>query len=375
MLDIHNRNFYSNSSQYSILLTLQAHCVMLAIMTHQKYALKRSIEIVKAIIIAQHKLFDAVFSENTPEIQAILHQMIHGKPHHKSFKLYYLLKCFLFSGGGDQSNLAYYVKQKYQPTFNRIRRAVKLAQCPKLATFEAFEGCRYQKTASTCNEPAFLGGCPLPAFDMKRGNLNHMAFSLYFFLRDMAGRDFYAYVSQHFGTSQLVAGTINEVLQTFIRKITAIANVGPKLAHMALSGLFLTRYLGWDYHRVGLYMIAVDSLVHNFLHRTGILDKYQLDHAYGPRCHTENGCSGVVQDLASRIDCREFNPSLPAHFPRFIQYQLWAYCAKDGENICNGNKCKPGKSNPACVLHQQQLCAQLPPQRPAQQHGDQYFFS
>ena len=90
-------------------------------------------------------------------------------------------------------------------------------------------------------------------------------------------------------------------------------------------GLFLTRYPGWDYRRVGLHMIAVDSLVHNFLHRTGILADYEVDHAYGPRCHRQTGCLGVIQDFASHIDCREFNPTLPAHFPRFIQYHMWAY--------------------------------------------------
>jgi hypothetical protein len=98
---------------------------MLAIMLRQKKTLKRSVEIVKQIIIAQQKLFDEVFVEDTLGIQAILHQMIHGKPHDKSIKLYqYLLECFLFSGGGDQSNLAYYVKQKYKPTFNRVKQAV-----------------------------------------------------------------------------------------------------------------------------------------------------------------------------------------------------------------------------------------------------------
>jgi hypothetical protein len=101
----------------------------------------------------------------------------------------------------------------------------------------------------------------------------------------------------------------------------------------------------------------------------GILDSYQLDHAYGPRCHAQNGCLGVIQDLASRIDCREFNPTLPAHFSRFVQYRIWAYCAKNGETICNLNKYKPGKPNPECVLHQQRLCAEFPPQRPAQQGG------
>jgi hypothetical protein len=181
-------------------------------------------------------------------------------------------------------------------------------------------------------------------------------------------------VTEHFGQGQPSGGAINDLLQTFIGKVTTIANVGPKLAHMALSCLFLTTYPGWDYRLVGAHMIAVDSLVHNFLHRTGILASYQLDHAYGPRCHAQSGCLGVIQDLANRIDCREFNPTLPPHFPRFVQYHIWAYCGQSGENICNGNKCKPGKPNPACVLHHQQLCAEFPPQKPAQQAGDPFLF-
>lgn len=73
-----------------------------------------------------------------------------------------------------------------------------------------------------------------------------MAFSLYFFLRDVCRRDFYAYVTKHFGQGQVSGGAINDLLQTFIGKVTRIANVGPKLAHMALSCLFLTTHPGWD---------------------------------------------------------------------------------------------------------------------------------
>jgi hypothetical protein len=334
-----------------------------------------SIDIVKQIITAHQKLFVDIYLTDSPEVEAIVDQMIHAKLHHKSIKLYqYLLEAFLLSGGGDQSNQGYYAKQKHKPTFNRVKQAVKAGQCPKLAGFEAFTGCGYRKTTRKCNEPAWLSTCPLPTFDMKRGPLNLMAFSLYFFLRDVAGGDFYRYVTEHFGQSQPSSGAINDLLDGFIGKVTTIANVGPKLAHMALSCLFLTAYPGWDYRRVGAHMIAVDSLVHNFLYRTGILDNYQLDHPYGPRCHAQNGCLGLIQDLAKHIDCREFNPSLPPHFPRFIQYHIWAYCGQAGENICNGNKCKVGKPNPECVLHQQQLCAELPPQRSAQQPGDPFLF-
>jgi hypothetical protein len=132
---------------------------------------------------------------------------------------------------------------------------------------------------------------------MKRGALNQMVFSLYFFLRDVCRRDFYTFVREHFGEGQLTAGAVSERLHDFIGKISAIANVGPKLAQMALAWLFLTRSPGWDYRQVGLHMIAVDSLVHTFLHRAGILDSYQVEHAYGPRCHAEAGCLGVIHDL------------------------------------------------------------------------------
>ena len=91
---------------------------------------------------------------DSPEIEAILHQMIHGKLHHKSIKLYqYLLESFLLSGGGDQSNHGYYAKQQHKPTFNRVKQALKAAQCPKLATFETFKGCGYRKTKPSAVNP------------------------------------------------------------------------------------------------------------------------------------------------------------------------------------------------------------------------------
>ena len=147
------------------------------------------------------------------------------------------------------------------------------------------------------------------------------------------GGTFTPIVTEHFGEGQLSDGAINDLLHDFIGKVTTIANVGPKLAHMALAWLFLTRYPGWDYRQVGLHMIAVDSLVHNFLHRTGILAGYQLDHAYGPRCHAQNGCLGVIQDLTSRIDCREFNPTLPAHFPGSFSTTFGLIAARAGKTF------------------------------------------
>ena len=129
-----------------------------------------SIEIVKQIIMAHQKLFVDIYLTDSPEIEAIVDQMIHGKLHHKSIKLYqYLVEAFLLSGGGDQSNHGYYAKQNHKPTFNRVKQAVKAAQCPKLAGFETFKGCGYRKTTHKCNEPAFLRTCPLPSVRHETG--------------------------------------------------------------------------------------------------------------------------------------------------------------------------------------------------------------
>src|SRR3954468_10701151 len=85
-------------------------------------------------------------------------------------------------------------------------------------------------------------------------------------------------------------------------------------------------------------MIAIDTLIHNLLHRTGTLAQCEAEHAYGPACYAPQGCASIVRALASEIDARTFDPRFPATFPRFVQHALWAFCAQDGRNVCNGNQ-------------------------------------
>ena len=59
---------------------------------------------------------------------------------------------------------------------------------------------------------------------------------------------------------------------------------------------------------------AVDTLVHNFLHRTGILARFRATHPYGAACYRPGGCADIIARAARQIDVRAFNPSLPA-FP------------------------------------------------------------
>jgi hypothetical protein len=108
---------------------------------------------------------------------------------------------------------------------------------------------------------------------------------------------------------------------------------------MALSSLLLgagKRRPLWV--EVGATFVAVDTLVHNFLHRTGILSRFCADHPYGDSCYQPGGCAGIIGLVAANIDARQFNPTFPPTFPRFVQSAIWGYCAEYGLNVCNGNR-------------------------------------
>jgi hypothetical protein len=85
-------------------------------------------------------------------------------------------------------------------------------------------------------------------------------------------------------------------------------------------------------------MIVIDTLVHNWLHRTGILRRFRASHAYGPRCYRPGGCAGIVRQVSARIDARRFNPNFPRNFPRFVQRAIWNFCSQTGFDECNGNR-------------------------------------
>src|SRR6185295_2174420 len=107
----------------------------------------------------------------------------------------------------------------------------------------------------------------------------------------------------------------------------------------ALSSLLLgapSKLRRWP--EVGASMIAIDTLVHNFLHRTGILRRFGAAHAYGATCYRRGGCADILQAVAARIDARAFNPDFPMVFPRFVQHAIWRYCAQNGLDVCNGNR-------------------------------------
>ena len=124
-----------------------------------------------------------------------------------------------------------------------------------------------------------------------------------------------------------------------IEPMREIYGVSDKVLAMALSCLLLgaPKKMGlWI--EVGGRLIAIDTLVHNFLHRTGILARFNANHLYGGACYRPGGCADIIAAVAQAIDARQFNPAFPRTFPRFVQHAIWRYCSQNGLDVCNGNR-------------------------------------
>ena len=75
---------------------------------------------------------------------------------------------------------------------------------------------------------------------------------------------------------------------------------------------------------------------------------------------TPLGVAPPVRRLAHEIEARAFDPSFPATFPRFVQHALWAFCAQDGLEVCNGNQVEDSRAcaNSSCPVFK--TCARVP---------------
>ena len=182
--------------------------------------------------------------------------------------------------------------------------------CPKLATYWTFHGCGYRKSACSCAVPTRLPQCIVPALPMRNGRLAQSAVALYLFLRDVCGGDLIGWIDDHLSRS-------NEPnAAPIIDALRHIHGVSDKVLSLALVTLLLggrPRDSRWQ--SAGARLIVIDTLVHNWLHRTGILNDLDARHFYGPKCYGPDGCADYSP--ASRFADRR--PSLrgrqPSGFP------------------------------------------------------------
>jgi hypothetical protein len=251
-----------------------------------------------------------------------------------------------YQGISDQ--VAYeYMEKHGRATWRDIEQNLaKGVSCPKLESYWRFHGCRYDKVSRTCAEPEHLGCCPLPSHVLRNGRLNQTAYSLFLFIRDVADGDLIGWIDRQLQAAESPTGPdrLARMAAALIEPLREIYGVSDKMLTMALSLILLGAPKKMDlWTEVGGSMIAIDTLVHNFLHRTGILARFSADHAYGAVCYRRGGCADIIQAVAERIDARQFNAAFPQTFPRFVQHAIWRYCSQSGLDVCNGNRIDDAK--------------------------------
>ncbi len=231
------------------------------------------------------------------------------------------------------------------------------AACPKLTAFTTYVGCGYQKTGPNCTNPAALKGCLVPKLPLRKGRLNEQAISLYLLIRDRCGGDLVGFIDCTIAIALEQSDPVTIAREAILAAFTSIVGVSRKLASMMCAELLLSAgdsRPAW--REVGKSMVAVDSLVHAWLHRTGILTAYRSSHPYGTRCFGLRGCEWIIRDLAERLaGGGHGQPS-----PRELQHAIWRFCAADELAICNGWRIPARSSCEQSECPLWQGCARLP---------------
>jgi hypothetical protein len=177
---------------------------------------------------------------------------------------------------GVSDSIAYgYMEQHGRVRWHDVATVLADApSCPKLTCYWAFEGCGYRKGSGLCANLEHQPACPLPKHDLRNGRLNQTAYSLFLFMRDLAGGDIVGWIDERLAMIDpvLVCDRPARLRQALLEPLGYIYGVSNKVLAMALSELLLAgdaKRPAWI--EAGTVMIAIDTLVHNFLRSSSAL--------------------------------------------------------------------------------------------------------
>jgi hypothetical protein len=91
-----------------------------------------------------------------------------------------------------------------------------------------------------------------------------------------------------------------------IEPLRELYGVSDKVLAMTLSCVLLGAPKDLIWLEAGGAMIAIDTLVHNFMHRTGILRRCGVEHGYGSGCYRKGGCADLIALASKNIDASVF---------------------------------------------------------------------
>jgi hypothetical protein len=274
----------------------------------------------------------------------------------------WLMTSFSFQGISDRVARGY-INKHGTVTWAGIETGSKNAcSCPKLRSYWQFENCRYDKTSFTCSEPEYIDACPLPKPRLRNGRLNQTAYSLFLFVRDHADGNLVGWIDRQLESARdtTAAELVAARQEALIGPLRNVYGVSDKVLMMTLSTLLIgARNHRPNWFDTGKAMIAVDTLVHNFLNRTGILKECGVPHAYGLGCYEPGGCAEIIRTVADRIDTHMLHRAFPRRFPRFVQNAIWRLCAGDGLNLCNGTRIDDRQSCQISYCHLYRRCGRI----------------
>jgi hypothetical protein len=259
--------------------------VHIRVQAHDRSSVDRSARLVSRIcrIAATQSLIDDA------RVGLARHGVIAAVQRHDTPAIFnWLIDALSYQGVSD--SIAYgYMEQHGRIRWQDIADGLaEQPSCAKLRSYWVFEDCWNQKVANSCASPEGRADCPLPRHDLRNGRLNQTAYSLFLFLRDLADDDIVAWIDCRLAmvSSEPAANRPARLCQALVEPLGHVYGVSNKVLAMALAELLL----GGDAKRpvwieAGTVMIAIDTLVHNFLHRSGILRAFNGEHLYGPRCY------------------------------------------------------------------------------------------
>jgi hypothetical protein len=107
--------------------------------------------------------------------------------------------------------------------------------------------------------------------------MNQSAFSLYFFMRDIADRDFVGWLESVIVAARHNADDFGQIQIAVLRPLQHLFGLSTKMLTMILSDLLIGgSRIRPTWLEVGAGMIVVDTLVHNFMHPVRASEAFSL---------------------------------------------------------------------------------------------------
>ena len=126
--------------------------------------------------------------------------------HHDSAALFDWLITMLSYRGISDRVAADYLERHGQATWQAIEQDLQRGpSCPKLKSYWHFHGCRYSKHTIPAPSPSTCRNARCPSIGCA-GGLNQTAFSLYLFIRDVAGGDLVRWLDRRLQAARKPAG-------------------------------------------------------------------------------------------------------------------------------------------------------------------------